>query len=190
LQNLGTDFFKLIKTGADAIVQQNSGDQRKLFSLNPSGLSEIFNLGSLSPQYFRTLNEETYFDATDQNGFKNLYVTNGTAEGTKRLARIGLSQSFRISQITSFRDQVLFSVTDSALGLTWGRTTLWKTDGSPEGTSTLKFADGSDFRALFGMIFSVFENRIIASGLFESGKNFGPETGAELFEIELLVSPN
>lgn len=75
-----------------------------------------------------------FFSATDSDHGEELWVTNGTAEGTHMVKDInpGLATS-DIQYITRFNDKVIFTATDGENGYE-----PWISDGTEEGTYLLK----------------------------------------------------
>ena len=120
------------------------GDARRVTDLNPGGGSSFDPMDSSD---FVQLGEKLYFVADNGTSGKEIYVTDGTAEGTKLIKDINPDgDSFKIvggSNFTEFGDKLYFVADDGTSG---GE--LYVTDGTAEGTKLIKdinLGSGSSF---------------------------------------------
>jgi ELWxxDGT repeat protein len=75
-----------------------------------------------------------YFSATDADSGAELWKTNGTPQGTQRVADIHAGkQPSNPYDLTAFDGKLYFTANDGARGRE-----LWTTDGTPQGTALLK----------------------------------------------------
>ena len=81
---------------------------------------------------FTMLGNRALFDGEDANGQDNLWITDGTAKGTKELGPAGASSNLDPFWITALGNKAVFEGTDSR-----GQRNLWVTDGTAAGTSEL-----------------------------------------------------
>ena len=91
-----------------------------------------------SPRYITKFNNKLYFTATDGESGSELFVTDGTAEGTKLFADInpGSGSSINLEDrpnFTEFNGKLYFSADDGESG-----NELFVTDGTTEGTNLVK----------------------------------------------------
>lgn len=108
-------------------------------------LKDINRNGSSSPENFTSLgNGHTVFSARteDTNGSvkKDLWVTDGTIQGTRRVERVNRTGSSQPTEITALGNgKALFSATNDG-----EERDLWITDGTKEGTQQVRsINDGS-----------------------------------------------
>ena len=97
---------------------------------------------SSNPSNFAQLNDKLYFSADDAEKGNELWVSDGTAEGTQLLADISpdVNRSYlydyldgsRPRYLTEFNDRIYFSANDDESGRE-----LWVSDGTAEGTQLL-----------------------------------------------------
>ena len=92
--------------------------------------------------YYRNLpklNDRLYFSANDGENGEELWVTDGTTEGTRLLKDINATNDDRFvpgsypDHLTEWNDRIYFSAGDGENGKE-----LWVTDGTTEGTQLLK----------------------------------------------------
>ncbi len=114
----------------------------------------FFTKGILDNPDFTVLGHKVLFAGADVNEIRSLWVTNGTARGTTKLAVPGAEPSggLRPSRFFDFGSKALFAGRDSRL-----ETNLWVTDGTLGGTHELAVADAG------------------AGGLLSSGDNVNPD---------------
>jgi len=112
-------------------------------------------------------NNEVLFDGVDAAGVIGLWVTNGTAAGTRELTGIrgvypgGLNPF----DLTVFKNEVLFNGIDSS-----GQSGLWVTNGTAAGTHELTDIKGADPNGLSPTDFTVFNNEVLFEGYDSSGE--------------------
>jgi len=82
-----------------------------------------------------TFKDKLYFVARDTEQHRELWSTDGTSEGTKRVKNINRGAGYDISNLTIAGDKMFFTVGDRS-----GRQALWKTDGTGKGTRLVKAA--------------------------------------------------
>lgn len=73
--------------------------------------------------------DELFFTADDLQYGKQLWVTDGTVAGTKRLTGSGPAPVTNPSNLVSFNGHLYFTATDGQTGIQ-----IWKTDGTIQGT--------------------------------------------------------
>lgn len=99
-----------------------------------------------NPESLNDVDGTLYFIAVDTVGFdydaRDLYNTDGTGPGTKRLMK--LFKSGQISGIASLGEKVIFSCGFKDIGIKPGIT-----DGTPEGTHLLKDVEGGSGKMVF-----------------------------------------
>jgi ELWxxDGT repeat protein len=148
----------------------------KKYDPNPYfGYGESFSYPAESnPNHLTEFNNKLYFTADDGENGSELWVTDGTAEGTQLLADIypGLNNSFP-SDLTEFNNKLYFSADDGT------RPKLWVTDGTSEGTQLV--TTNSDGSLGNGFISNPNDLAVVGDELFFSASN--AETGYELFKL-------
>jgi ELWxxDGT repeat protein len=89
------------------------------------------NLSTLSdPDDFSVVGDHLYFSAVSAGVGRELWRTDGTDEGTELVRDLNTSGDGSPSQVVAFKGSLYFTAFDSSsLG-------LWKSDGSPTGTTT------------------------------------------------------
>ena len=86
-----------------------------------------------NPRPFTSFGNLVLFSASDYSGWTSLWVSNGTAAGTKPLAVAGAGKSgLAPDELTAVGGEALFSGTDSS-----GQVGLWATNGTAAGTHEL-----------------------------------------------------
>ena len=106
------------------------------------GVSEGYNgssfANSSSPQDLIEFNDKLYFTADDGENGRELFVSDGTAEGTQLIANVNPGSGYdyndisMISELTEFGDRLYFSANDGQSG-----NELFVSDGTAEGTQLL-----------------------------------------------------
>ncbi len=114
---------------------------RELWTVNAAGnanlVKDIF-LGSASgiqkENPFIVYNNQLFFSANDGVNGNELWVSDGTSNGTKLLKDIyaGRNSSF-VQHFTIWKNELYFIASDDSHGVE-----LWKTDGSADGTEMVK----------------------------------------------------
>ena len=156
-----------------------------LLNINP-GIHELGGIGT-GFTHLIEYNGKLYFGANDGENGDELWVSDGTAEGTRLVADInpnfpfflrGYSTGYsRPSDFTEFNGKLYFKANDGENGRE-----LWVTDGTTEGTRLV--ADINPGRdSGFSALISPFPRTITVVGdeLFFSADN--GETGNELFKL-------
>ncbi|MCP3162000.1 HYR domain-containing protein [Myxococcus qinghaiensis] len=91
---------------------------------------------SSSPRGFTGLGSLTFFSATDEEAGRELWKSDGTSDGTVRVADLRPGPlDASPEQLFAWKDHVYFWATGAE-----GATTLWKTDGTEAGTVSLQAA--------------------------------------------------
>lgn len=117
---------------------------------HPQGL-----LSAIVNPDFTILGNKALFEGRDTTGNINLWVTDGTSNGTSKLAVAGVysgglfnTASHFTADLTAFGNKVLFAGVDAS-----GHDQLWMTDGTSAGTSELAVS-GANPGGLFSTAFS------------------------------------
>ena len=116
----GAELYKTDGTASGTVLVKD---------INPGKRNAFLaNAGSTDAAQFTYLGDKVFFYANDATG-RNVWVSDGTAAGTKRLTSAGHSRNYK-RQIVAFEGNVYFSA------LTKGRPgwTTWKSDGTAAGT--------------------------------------------------------
>ena len=120
-------------SGADFEVWKSDG--------TPDGTTRVIDLWAGTtgsrPQGFLAWQDEIYFSALAISGGRELYATNGTAAGTRRVADINPTGDafsvFETTMIVATQDNLYFAANDGTHGFE-----LWKSDGTTAGTTLVK----------------------------------------------------
>ena len=122
-------------------MDNNLGQVVLVKDINP-GVSEDYNgssfANSSSPQDLIEFNDKLYFTADDGENGRELWVSDGTAEGTQLVANInpGSSSDYNngsnIQELAKFGDRLYFGADNGESG-----TELFVSDGTTEGTELL-----------------------------------------------------
>lgn len=117
---------------------------------------------------------KAYFAATDATHGEELWVTDGTKEGTKMVKDIVPgSGSSGPSHISRLNDKVLFS----AVTEEWGRQ-LWVSDGTEEGTKliavTYNFGDANP-----QAIYQINETQAVFAAISDESAEYDPDNGPQ-----------
>ena len=99
---------------------------RLIKDIEPTGFSS-------RPMYFVAFRGAVYFAATSR-GDREIWVTDGTPAGTRRLTDINRNGSSNPAHLTRIGDRIYFSA-DSGSG---EGVELWSTDGTAQGTALIK----------------------------------------------------
>ena len=124
------------KSGRELFVSDGTaGGTSLLVDLNP-GLNNYGSPNSSSPYNFIEFNNKLYFSANNTESGNELWVTDGTAEGTQLVVDIrpgsssyGFAYGSYPSNFIEFDNNLYFSANDGENG-----NELWLTDGTVEGT--------------------------------------------------------
>ena len=151
-------------------------------NFNRDGSSFVSNNSSF-PDDFIEFNDKLYFSANDGENGRELWVTDGTVEGTQLLVDLnpsmssyGYSYSSNPSNLVEFNGKLYFSANDGEHG-----NELWATDGTVEGTQLV--ADIRPGTSSYGNRYSSNPDNLTVVGneLFFAADN--GDTGAELFKL-------
>lgn len=118
---------------------------------------------------------KAFFAATDSEHGEELWVTDGTKEGTKMVKDINPgSGSSAPSHLASLNDKVLFSaISDDG----WGRQ-LYVSDGTEDGTKliavTYNFGDGNP-----QAIYQINETQAVFAAIDDESAEYDPDNGAQ-----------
>ena len=88
---------------------------------------------SSSPNNFTVFNNKLYFTASDGENSQELWVSDGTTEGTQLVKNINPGRGSFPSYLTEFKDKLYFKANDGENGFE-----LWVSDGTTEGTQLVK----------------------------------------------------
>jgi ELWxxDGT repeat protein len=148
-----------------------------------TGISGAYSGGALGsaglhPSDMTVLNGEALFDGLDANGENNLWVTDGTAQGTHEITGIsgvrlvdntpaflsGINPDF-----TVFNGEVLFSGEDANSDIG-----LWVTDGTAQGTHEITGISGANPEGVGPSNMTVFNGEVLFNGADNSlGGTYG-----------------
>ena len=128
------------ENGKELWISDGTAEGTQLLKdINPNTISNYYDFafGSYAED-FTKLNDKLYFSADDGENGRELWVTDGTAEGTQLLKDIYPSNSEYGSlnsapdNLIEFNDKLYFSANDGENGRE-----LWVSDGTAEGTQML-----------------------------------------------------
>ena len=165
------------------------GDGRLLYSKSVSGESEIWSIDSAdvktqetelstyssSPSGFTWLGATAFFSADDAVSGRELWVSDGTPEGTELIDLHSGPGASSPAQFTLFEDEIWFHATTPATG-----DELWHSDGSATGTQPYEIIPGSDSSYPSQMV-------VLGSSLFVVA--YDDLLGEQLFRIADAGSP-
>ena len=130
-------------TGNELWVSDGTADGTQLLKdINPDNNPDNF-LGSYASN-FTEFDGKLLFTANDLIGGQ-LWVSDGTADGTQLLKDISISNSYA-SNFTEFDGKLLFTANDSVTG-----NELWVSDGTTDGTQLLKNINNTADNSRFGL---------------------------------------
>ncbi|MGI4795438.1 MAG: hypothetical protein ACRYG8_15460, partial [Janthinobacterium lividum] len=127
--------------GGGTVFNGGLAGSQGLWKLDASGNASQITDGSLSPDLnplnLTAVGSTLFFSGTDAAGNGNLYVSDGTAGGTRALS-VGNAGSGGLmpDEIVAANGKVFFSGTDAT-----GSTGLWVSDGTTAGTTELAVAN-------------------------------------------------
>ena len=181
------------ESGDELFVSDGTAEGTQLLvDINPninSNYGPSFPEGS-NPSQFIEFNNKLYFTADDGESGRELYVTDGTAEGTQLLVDLNpnvnddnyrptFTRGSNPSQFIEFNNKLYFSANDGENG----RQELFVSDGTVEGTQLLVDLNPDVYEGNFGFSFPIssypsdfieFDNKLYFAA------NDG-ENGTELF---------
>jgi ELWxxDGT repeat protein len=157
-QTLPDGMVALLPTGVKAAID---GAQRKT-------AKDLIVAGTKTAGY------KAYFAATDEDHGQELWVTDGTPDGTKLVKDINPgSASSDITYLTRFNDKVVFAADDGTNG-----SELWISDGTEAGTVMLK--DINEFGDSYPSAFTqVNEHQFIFCAKTYDSENYDPDFGEQ-----------
>ncbi|MGB5636504.1 MAG: ELWxxDGT repeat protein, partial [Waterburya sp.] len=163
--------------GSELWVTDGTSEGTKLVAdINLSTTPGGDPLGSY-PGDFAELNDKLYFSANDGETGGELWVTDGTTEGTKLVADINTSTSVGGDgfgsypiDLVEFNNKLYFRAEDVENGIE-----LWVTDGTTEGTKLFADINPGGVSSVPGDL------AVVGEELFFSAGN--GETGSELFKL-------
>ena len=135
------------ESGNELFVSDGTAEGTQLLVDLRPGSSNYGYTYSSNPSNFIEFNDQLYFAADDGENGRELFVSDGTAEGTQLLVDLrpgssnyGYTYGSRPSDLTEFNDQLYFFANDGENGRA-----LFVSDGTAEGTQVLV-----DLRSGFG----------------------------------------
>ena len=128
-------------TAADGQLHVDEIDKTEIICLNIFLLKDIhFGSGDSAPVHFTVAGSNLYFSASDGTHGNELWMSDGTSNGTVMVKDINSGSGDSMSQngydlyhLTSVGNTVYFSADDGINGLE-----LWKSDGTANGTMMVK----------------------------------------------------
>jgi ELWxxDGT repeat protein len=118
-----------------------------------AGTAQVFDLDVRYIHDLQTVGDAVYFAAQNTDYVTAAYRTDGTAAGTRLLT--GIPQDARITDFQQLGGRVFFLVRDRADG------TLWRTDGTREGTAQI-LPPGNQVASIQGLV--LFRGRLYFMG--------------------------
>lgn len=101
--------------------------------INTTLLKTINTTASAAPQNLTTIGDKVYFSAIGTGDTRQLWVTDGTENGTVKLKTINPTANSNPTNFTSYNGKIYFTADDGING-----TEIWVTDGTENGTTLLK----------------------------------------------------
>ena len=122
------------ETGRELWVSDGTTEGTQLLKdINPAD-RQYGNTYSPEFREFTAVNDRLYFEADDGETGSELWVTDGTTEGTNIVKDINPGEnSSRVYGLTALNDRVYFTADDGETGLE-----LWVSDGTTAGTTLVK----------------------------------------------------
>ena len=172
------------ENGNELFVSDGTAEGTQLLVDLRPGASNYGNFSSY-PNNFIEFNNKLYFTANDGESGSELFVSDGTAEGTQLLADIRLGSigsdnnpfplSSYIRDFTEFNGKLYFTAEASEIGRE-----LWVTDGTTAGTQLVEdLRPDSNNDYAFGS--NPYNLTVVGDELFFRADN--DETGTELFKL-------
>lgn len=124
---------------------------------NPAQGSVSYRTGSSNPYGFTSFNNKVYFTAATPNEGRELWVTDGTEDGTVRVKDINTKSQTKTNSDANngdsspeilgvFNQRLYFAANNGDDG-----TELWSTDGTEAGTSRVEnFSEGGNSTSFYG----------------------------------------
>ena len=168
------------ENGKELWVSDGTSEGTQLVKdINPNSGNYIYSNSSL-PKNLTVFDDRLYFTAFDGENGKELWVSDGTSEGTQLVKNIDPSSDyfgpgFAPDELTVFDDLLYFTASDGVNG-----NELWVSDGTSEGTQLVKDLNpGRDSSFPYGSYLNeliVFDDELYF--VADDGVN-----GAELFKL-------
>ena len=169
------------ESGRELFVSDGTAEETQLLvDLRPGSSNYGYNYGS-NPSSFFEFNDKLYFSANNGESGNELFVSDGTAEGTQLLVDLrlgesnyGYTYSSNPSELIEFNDKLYFSANNGESGRE-----LFVSDGTAEGTQLL--VDLRPGESNYGYSYGSNPNDLIEFNdqLYFSANN--GESGNELF---------
>ena len=161
--------------------------------INPNNTSDSFGFvnSSSAPRNFVEFDDRLFFTADDGSVGRELWVTDGTSEGTKLVkdiepnidtfsdGEVVFPESSGIYEFAEFNGHLYFSADTNETGRE-----LWVTDGTTEGTQLvedLRPGSGEGYSFPYPYSSSPYFLTVVGDELFFAADN--GETGTELFKL-------
>ena len=159
-------------SGNELFVTDGTANGTRLVAdINPGSNSSLSNF----IRGFTEFNGRLYFSANDGTSGDELYVTDGTAEGTRLVADINPgSDGSDPGNFTILNGELYFAARDES-----STENVYVTDGTAEGTTIAENVDVSQLQA--SLNFGASESQSAQLNGREYIVDFEPETGFELF---------
>jgi len=153
-------------------------EKRVLLSVTPK-LIDLNAAGASSPSDFVQVGQLVFFTAEDDAHGRELWVTDGTADGTELFKDINAgSASSDPRELTEVNGTLFFVANDGANG-----EDLWKTDGTYAGTVMVKDVNPGDLTNVNGTLFFSAEDADHGTELWMSdGTTVGTAMVKDIFE--------
>ena len=173
------------ENGRELFVSDGTAEGTQLLVDLAPGEDKYGNSNSSYPTDLVEFNDKLYFAANDGKSGAELFVTDGTAEGTQLLVdlypgenKYGFTNGSFPSNFVEFNDKLYFAANDGKSGAE-----LFVTDGTAEGTQLLVdlYPGVSQYGYSYGS--NPYELTVVGDELFFRANN--GETGTELFKLTL-----
>ncbi|MEM7591639.1 MAG: hypothetical protein AAF383_08990 [Cyanobacteria bacterium P01_A01_bin.83] len=172
------------ENGNELFVSDGTAEGTQLLVDIDPGISDYGYADSSFPSSFAVFEDRLFFGADDGENGKELFVSDGTAEGTQLLVDINPGISYGNidgsfpSDFVVFEDRLFFSADDGENGKE-----LFVSDGTAEGTQLLVDIDPgiSDYGFVYGYGSYPSNLTVFNDELFFTADN--GETGTELFKL-------
>jgi ELWxxDGT repeat protein len=172
------------ESGNELFVSDGTAEGTQLLAdIRPGSSDYGYNYGSFAANFVE-FDNKLYFTANDGESGNELWVSDGTAEGTQLLADIHLGSggnynyssplSSYVSDITEFQGKLYFTAEAGEIGRE-----LWVSDGTTEGTKLVEDLSPGNNNYTSGSYPS--DLTVIGDELFFAANNGA--TGTELFKL-------
>ena len=171
------------ENGNELYVSDGTAEGTQLLVDLYPGENNYGNVNSSDPSNLVEFNDKLYFSASNGENGTELFVSDGTAEGTQLVADInqgedssGYSYGSSPSNLVEFNGKLYFTANDSETG-----TELYVSDGTSEGTQLVADINPGLNNYSFPNGSFPSELTVVGDELFFSADN--GETGTELFKL-------